>query len=240
MIVKLTETDSTNNYAKIHAAELDHGDAVSARWQSAGRGQRGNSWESERDANVMMTVVLEPAMPVDHAFGISEAVALAVATTVAELLPMAISEEVKVKWPNDIYVGDRKIAGILIENALSATTVARSIAGIGLNVNQSRFLSDAPNPVSIKQLTGADNDVDRLTELIARRIVEQLDRDYNLRHADYMALLWRRNGMHQFVDTATDQRFEAEVVAVAPSGHITLSTSDGHLRHYAFKQIEWL
>ena len=151
-----------------------------------------------------------------------------------------------VKWPNDIYAGDRKIAGILIENTLAGQRIVRSIAGIGVNINQTRFESDAPNPVSLKQLTGIENDVETVARLIASEILSLAglyDNPSRLArlHENYLELLWRRHGFHPYVETATGHRFNGAIADVAPTGHLTLiDETSGERRLYAFKEIQAL
>ena len=150
-----SELTSTNTeLARLADEGAPHGTVAIAECQTAGRGQRGNTWESAPGENVTMSVLLHPdGIEPRRQFAISEAVALGVAETLDIYLPAGMRAEVK--WPNDIYVGNRKICGILIENRITSTTIERAIAGIGLNVNQELFVSDAPNPVSLRQLTGA-------------------------------------------------------------------------------------
>ncbi len=154
----LEEVDSTNSYVAVHAAELEDMTMVIADSQTAGRGQRGNSWESEQGKNLTFTLLYKPqGIAPREQFAISEAAALAVADFLVES-----GMEAKVKWPNDIYAGDRKISGILIEHALMGQTIQHTRIGIGLNVNQREFRSDAPNPVSMVQLLGSESDISRV------------------------------------------------------------------------------
>ncbi len=213
------------------SSELDrtapHGFALMAREQTAGRGQRGNSWEAEPGKNITLSVMLRPDnLPALRQFEISEAVALGVADTVESLG----IEGVAVKWPNDIYVGDRKIAGILIENSIRGANIAYSVAGIGLNVNQTEFRSDAPNPVSIAQLTGRSYDLVELASAMVSRILDRLGR---VNHAEYRRRLWRGTGLWRWT-TPDGNEFEAEIVDVAPDGMLTLS---GCPSPFAFKQL---
>ena len=148
----LAETDSTNTYLQQLDADrhLPEGYIAYTDTQRAGRGQRGNSWESQPGKNLTFSLLLRPEhIPANQQFLLSQAVSLA-ATDVLNRYASGFS----IKWPNDIYWEDKKIAGILIENVLSGSTFARSIVGIGLNINQERFISDAPNPVSLFQITG--------------------------------------------------------------------------------------
>lgn len=230
MLQIIPQCQSTNSELARLAPGLAHGDALMALEQTAGRGQRGNSWEAAPGLNITLSILLMPGeLPAVRQFEISEAVALGVADLLIEL---GVSR-VAVKWPNDVYVADRKIAGILIENSLTPrSTIARSIAGIGLNVNQTEFLSPAPNPVSLSQITGRHYvDLPALGRRMVELVVGRLGRD---NHSDYRALLWRGQGLWPWIDAATGREFSASVVDVLPTGHLCLS---GCPRPFAFKEV---
>lgn len=149
MIYRIAETTSTNDDAK--RPEYRHGDIVWAERQTAGRGQRGHSWTSPEGENLTFTLVLEPVfLPVGEQFLLSETVTLALTDTFA-----SFGIDARIKWTNDIYVGDKKLVGILIEHSYSGPTLARTIAGIGINVNQRAFDPALPNPVSMAVATAA-------------------------------------------------------------------------------------
>ena len=151
-----------------------------AEYQSAGKGCGSNTWESERGKNLTFSVLLHPTeIRAKWQFRISEAVSVALCETLEHLFrplspsgssPDSVEQEVT---PNDIYVGDRKICGILIENRLKGSTITDSIVGIGLNVNQREFLSDAPNPVSICQLTGEETDREALLQAFLKELSKE-------------------------------------------------------------------
>ena len=146
-IIKLDEIDSTNNYtSKLLAnSNVIEGTVVVAKAQSSGRGQLSNQWESEYGKNILASFVFYPKfLPVQQQFLLSKVIALGV----RDLLTLFV-DKVKVKWPNDIYIDNKKVAGILIENSIMGHTLESSIAGVGININQTVFLSDAPNPVSL-------------------------------------------------------------------------------------------
>lgn len=237
----IDETGSTNSLLAASAPELEHGHVLMARRQTAGRGQRGNTWEAAPGLNVTMSLLVKPgSLDVRHQFSLSEAVALGV---VRALGRYAISATVK--WPNDIYVDDRKICGILIENSIEGTLVGRSIAGIGLNVNQREFVSPAPNPVSMWQLLGTEHDVEQVARTVTDEIMKLCDTYLATTdaratlHSLYMDRLWRNdNVMHPYIDSATGVRFMAAIADVAPTGHLTLRDEAGVMRTYAFKEVQ--
>ncbi|MDE6860269.1 MAG: biotin--[acetyl-CoA-carboxylase] ligase [Duncaniella sp.] len=239
-VIELPSAHSTNSVLAGMAAESPHGTVVSAFEQTAGRGQRGNSWEAAPGKNITMSILLRPEyIRPSGQFVISQAVSVAIVDFLRRYLP---DEAVAVKWPNDIYVGDRKICGILIENTLAGSRLEYSIVGIGLNVNQTHFLSDAPNPCSIANFTGLKYPVDALVKELATVILARVaEVDTELPDTavaeEYRSRLWRSNGFYPYHDNLLDEVIEASIHYVAPTGHITLATRSGDLRTYAFKEI---
>lgn len=227
--------------------ELTDGTVVWTTRQTAGRGQIGNSWEAEPEKNISFSVLLEPRFihPREQ-FVLSELTALAVAETLAALLADCSSEAVTIKWPNDIYVGDEKICGILIEHQLQGSVLSHSVLGIGINVNQERWAGNAPNPTSLK-LKGADT----TPEAVLNRVVSAIEGYYKaLRvntevakadlHTKFEQMLYRRNGFFPYVDAATNEPFEATFSGVEPTGQIHLQDKSGHERVYWFKEIKFV
>lgn len=229
---------STNTLMKETAAGLPHGSVIAAREQSAGRGQRGNSWEAQPDKNLTFSLLLRPSeLKASEQFFMSEAVALGIVDALREIMPG--KDNITIKWPNDIYVDNKKICGILIENSLSGTLVSRSIAGIGININQREFLSDAPNPVSIINITGIEHNLEDVLESVLNHIAmrwEFITSDRDRLHSDYFSSLYARNGL-RYRDAASQEEFHATILAIAPSGHITLMDDDMNRRTYAFKEV---
>lgn len=241
-ILNLEEVDSTNAYVMRNVGELEAPVMVAAFRQTAGQGQRGNSWESAPGKNLTFSILYRPQeFPPMAQFSMSEAVALAV----VDFLRVH-GVEAKVKWPNDIYVGDRKICGILIRHSVLGATVDYSVIGVGINVNQLEFLSDAPNPVSMGQITGVKYDVGALYAEIAAIMKSRLDQigDEGYRkdlHVEFMNTLWRGDGRaYPFVDAATGEEFQAVIADIAAHGPITLRLGDGSLRTYAFKEVSFV
>ncbi len=231
-----TEVASTNDVAR--NGTYGHGDVVVAEVQTAGRGQRGNRWESARGANLTFSVVLKPTfLPVADQFLLSEAVALAVADTLGEY-----GIEARVKWPNDIYVDGNKIAGILIENDIMGVTMARSVAGIGLNVNQTEFDPSLPNPVSMK--LAADRDFDcreilgRFLGALSARYETLASGDRGPIICDYHRLLYRLGEPARY--TLPDGTIiTATIEGVRPGGELLLRHADGSIGEYLFKEISY-
>ena len=239
-IIALDSVDSTNSWLSRRAKDMDGECLVYALEQTCGRGQRGNVWESEPGANLTTSLLLHPdGIEPACQFVVSEAVALAV---VDVLRSMGV--EAKVKWPNDIYAGDSKVCGILIENAVMGRMILHSIAGVGINLNQMMFLSDAPNPVSVRQLTGKTQGVAEAASLLAACVSSRLGdavSDPDRLHQEYLSLLWRGDGkMYPFSDRLTGETYMGRIHGIAPDGMLTIADAENVLRRYAFKEVEFL
>lgn len=238
-IFMIEETDSTNSWVADNRSQLPIPCMVYARMQTAGRGQRGNHWESEPGKNLCASFLLQPdGVAPGRQFVISEAVALAV----TDLLE-SCGVEAAVKWPNDIYAGDRKICGILIEHSVMPDRILHTIAGVGINLNQEKFLSDAPNPVSLIELTGIPCDVGemarKLSASVERRMMMTVSSPEGL-HREFRGKMWRGGGKkYPFIDRIRGERIEARIAGVAPEGLLLLDTGDD-IRKYAFKEVEFV
>jgi BirA family biotin operon repressor/biotin-[acetyl-CoA-carboxylase] ligase len=228
--VKIECTHSTNTLLKELIAQGNPPQFIYAGYQTAGRGQTGNSWESEPDKNLLCSILLPPAK---NLYFLNIAVSVAIHKTISEL---GISE-LAIKWPNDIYWRDKKLAGILLENAIIGNEIKYAIAGIGLNVNQTEFKSDAPNPISLKQITGKEYDIDPLMNTLLEQVHQVLNEPEETVWSYYKTQLYRREGFWPFADK--DGRFEASIEDVLPSGEIVLRTPQG-TRTYHFKQIQFV
>ena len=241
-IIHIDETDSTNRWLKEHRdssletlsdVAKEPSLCVVADYQTAGKGCGTNSWESERGKNLTFSMMLHPVeIPARGQFRISEAVSVALCTT----LETYIYNKVEINWPNDIYVGDQKICGILIENRLQGTTIMDSIVGIGLNVNQQTFRSDAPNPVSMYQLVGHEMDRTALLDAFLEALDEAMDSETV--GTDYRSRLYRRDGFYDYRDVHGD--FQAKLLNVLDDGRLVLLDTEGTARLYAFKEVQYI
>ena len=238
--IKVSQTASTNTYLSRLAATLPGGTVIYTPSQTAGRGQKGNSWESEDGKNLTFSLLLKfPPVKARDQFYLSEAASLAV----VDALTAQAGKGFAVKWPNDVYWQDKKLCGMLIENSLNGTDIATSIIGIGINVNQERFVSDAPNPVSLLNITGHEHDLEALLKQVCssiEQVVNSLGDDTARQdlHRRYMAALYRNNGaMHPFED-ASGRRFMATIAGIAPDGTLTLRHEDGTTHDYLFKEVK--
>ena len=236
----IARTHSTNSLMKelLARGEWPNGEGfLYAGYQTAGRGQTGNSWESEEGKNLLCSILLPPDK---NLYFLNIAVSVAVYRVIQSFVferscLCSLSEAVSIKWPNDIYYKDKKLAGVLVENAIIGSEVKYSIAGVGLNVNQTEFCSDAPNPVSLKQITGRDYNIDELMQRLYDEVQGVLKEDV---WSEYKAHLYRREGFWPFEDK--NGRFEARIEDVLPMGEIVLCDKDGQSRIYGFKQIRYI
>ena len=231
-VVHIDETESTNRWLKDQKSS--DVSVVVADYQTAGKGCGSNSWESERGKNLTFSVLLHPKeIPASCQFRISEIVSVALCKVLEQYLsPLTI------KWPNDIYVGDRKICGILIENRLQGSSILDSIVGIGLNVNQTVFLSDAPNPVSMKQILGREVDREELLQAFLKELDAVYAMDIEPLTADYRQRLYRKDGFYEYQDA--DGVFKAKLLNVQDDGRLVLLDTDGKARYYAFKEVSFI
>ena len=238
--IKVSQTASTNTYLSRLAATLPGGTVIYTPSQTAGRGQKGNSWESEDGKNLTFSLLLKrPPVKARDQFYLSEASALAV----VEALSAEAGDDFTVKWPNDVYWQDKKVCGMLLENSLDGSDIATCIVGIGINVNQECFLSDAPNPVSLINITDHEHDLEALLKRVCSSIEQQVNSlgDDDARqslHRRYMEALYRNDGaMHPFED-ASGHRFMATIAGIAPDGTLTLRHEDDTTHDYLFKEVK--
>lgn len=241
--IHLPSVASTNSEAR---RRLDQGEElpeltlIDTDDQTAGRGQVGNKWESEAGQNLSFSLVCHPHwLSAARQFALSQAIALAVCDALSAL---GLGHRVSVKWPNDIYIDDSKVSGTLIECDLSGKTISNCIVGTGVNVNQTIFRSDAPNPISLRQALGRTFDREALLSDIVSRFsafYQQLRSEgHQALHTLYMSRLYRRTGLHLYADA--EGTFKASLHAVEPTGHLLLRTDDGTLRRYEFKEVKYL
>lgn len=212
---------------------------IDTEYQPEGRGQRGNSWESERGKNLTFSIVCHPRNIIaSRQYILSQSIALAICQTLSRY-----TSGISIKWPNDIYWNDQKISGTLIECDLRGKYVENCIIGSGININQTTFTSDAPNPVSLSMITGKEYNLeDILQETVDNfmSIYQQISEG----HTDdiiskYSSHLYRRHGFHSYQEPG-GQPFEAEIVEVEPTGHLHLRRKDGTEHRYEFKEVRFI
>ena len=233
------DIESTNTYAAglLQSGTVPEGTIIYANYQSAGRGQKGNRWESEDAKNLLFSTVLFPitVKPEDQ-FIISIFISLGI----CDFLKMHIPD-CKIKWPNDIYVGDDKIAGILIENFIISDAIKYSIAGIGLNINQEVFPEELPNPVSLKILTVKEYDLDyclkQLAGFIDLRYKQVISGSWEKLRNQYISSLYQLNRWHKF--KSENGVFQGKIVSVSDSGCLAIEEIAGKIHEFRFSEVEF-
>ncbi len=239
----LDETASTNTFALdlLHNGKLKEGALVVTHKQTQGRGQQKNSWESEPGKNLTLSIVLFPAfLAVSDQFALARITSLAVAAMAEELLKDS-GIQIKIKWPNDIYAGNKKIAGILIENVLRDHTIGATVVGIGLNINQLSFQS-APQAISLATLAGKEFDLTYCEEMLcgyleAFYLKLRAGKQQTI-ETDYHNKLYRLNELHGFISEG--ELFQAKITGVSDQGKLKINRSGGNEVQYDLKQIAFV
>lgn len=235
----LDSVDSTNNYAmaRLHAGTALHGTAYFAHEQRSGKGRRGKSWQTQTGKNIILSVVLNTGfLPVYQQFQLSMTSSLAC----LDFLHRFIPDGLKIKWPNDLYWNDRKAGGLLIENIIKGDLWQWAVIGIGININQTSFNDDLPNPVSLKQITGETYDTISLAKELTADILKRFD---ELRNNEFenLYLLYNQSlyKLNQEVRLKKENIvFETTVTGVDRRGQ--LITKDAMERNFVFDEVEWL
>lgn len=237
---ELSEVDSTNNYAmrQVQSQMAGHGATWFAWFQNAGKGQRGKEWKGERGQNIMISFVVEPGfIDVDNQFILTVTVALAC----YDLFNCYAISHTTIKWPNDIYWKDRKAGGILIENLVAGKNWRFSIIGTGININQTLFPDNLPNPVSLKQITGITFDVINLAKQLCKKLDnrwKQLkDKKYDVLLNEYNGYLYKAGQKVTF--KKDNLEFDAIVNSVNKKGDLIVSSGKGEKSTFSFGSITW-
>ncbi len=238
-IVYLDTVDSTNNYAaeELLTKSLKEGTVFAADCQESGRGQGNSSWESAKGLNLTFSVILYPQqVEIVRQFSISQAISLGMWDFLNPLV-----DQVFIKWPNDIYVGNKKIGGVLIETAIQGGKFSRAIVGIGLNVNQELFVSEAPNPISLKKITGKNYDLSQMLKGLCDRLekrYEALNRgDLNTIQTDYEAQLYMKDKWATYHTEGSD--FLGKIRGVDNDGKLLIETPEGMVRSFWLKEVSF-
>ncbi len=235
----LDTVDSTNNYAmaRVHAGLAKDGMAWFARDQHAGKGQRGSLWKSEPGQNIILSIVIAP----NAAFGVHPFLFNAlVAITVREFIADISSENVFIKWPNDLYIGDRKAGGILIENVYKGLKLTWSVVGIGININQQEFDDQLPNPVSLCMLSPRKYNAEQLSRTLHKTIYTVME-EYDpgkesLILETYNEFLYGKGRNVRL--RRENMIFETTIEYVDENGQ--LHTRDVIERQFSFGEVQWL
>jgi len=240
-ILYFDQLESTNNYCKLlDLNSVEEFTLICARRQTAGIGQQGNRWESEPYKNLTFSLILKPTfLAAADQYQLTMALALAI----TDLLDSELHRnDITIKWPNDIYVGDRKICGTLVSCQLHNAYLANAICGVGLNVNQASFPSWVPNPVSMLQLDNRLRDLDALLPQLAQMIglryrSLRVGNPSALRHS-YLGRLYRIGTLAAYEYKGTT--LEATITGVDHYGHLLLLTPDGATLSCNLKEVRFL
>lgn len=247
----LKVTDSTNNRALEGIPTEKDRTTWAAEFQTAGRGQRGNTWKSAEAQNLMFSILLKP----DFILAKDQFIISAIVTLGLEKYLKDNGITAKIKWPNDIYVCDRKICGILIEHGISGENLSTSVCGIGLNINQREFPKDLPNPTSLAlELERLGNKPENFNlrdelEILLGDIFLFYDKardefsqtgKYESLYEEYLSHLYRKNEWHRYTETADNREVEARIVGINDTACIILEYRDGTQKAFAFKEISYI
>ena len=231
---------STNSVAieLLRESELPEGSVIYTDFQISGKGQPGNRWESEDGKNLLLSIILYPSSvsPVEQ-FLLSMTISLGLCDFIDRH-----HEGSKIKWPNDIYVKNDKIAGILTENSLMEDTIENSVAGIGFNINQEKFPPEIPNPVSLILLTGKEYNTDTcLKELLSdldKRYKQLLYGNRDELRGEYINRFYRFNEFHNY--RAEEREFKGKIIDVSFSGLLIIEEENGKIREFSFREIDFV
>ncbi len=239
-IIRLDKVNSTNSYFSdlLKARNFVEGSIVSALYQDSGKGQGSNTWESEKGKNILLSIVLYPViLPIDKHFLLSKAISLGIIDYASTKIA-----DVKIKWPNDIYFEDNKLSGILIENVIKGSKINQSIVGIGLNLNQTNFTNDLPNPISLKQITNKnyliEQEVIKLRNSIRFYYEMLMRKKYHEINCEYLKCLYRYNSLHEY--KSNNKVFTAKITDVSELGYLQLETKENKKFEFDFKEVEFL
>ena len=239
--LELPSINSTNEYALslLSKSKPSEGTVISTRNQYAGRGQIGSGWESEPGQNIALSIILYPTfLPIGQQFLLNQSISLAVFDLVEKHFP----KQARIKWPNDIYINEKKVAGILIQNAISGTKFRSSVIGIGININQAAFVSDAPNPTSFKLESGEETElgtaISDLCHFVENRYLKLKTGNLVPLQKDYLQHLFRFQAESLF-QRPDGQIFKGRISGIAESGQLQVETG-GKVESFGLKEIKFL
>lgn len=238
----LDKVDSTNDEANRNLSTAGNISVIAAKYQTAGRGQRGNVWKSAAGDNLTFTVTLKfgnvdfPSIEASRQFIVSQVASLSVLRFLSEY-----GVKASIKWPNDIYVGDNKICGILIEHHVAGGTLKSSIIGIGINLNQTVFPPEIPNPTSVRLECGKKVEPVRALECFMRCFVETAgdfsDEAMLSAEKSYIENMYRKDIESEFIRSCDGEHFRGIIRGVSEDARLVMEMSDGSFQKFAFKEI---
>jgi BirA family biotin operon repressor/biotin-[acetyl-CoA-carboxylase] ligase len=234
-VIPSTNTCATNLLKHKRPPE---GTIISTKQQTAGRGHGANKWESKRGENLTISIILYPVfLKADEQFLLSMAISLGI----KDFLEL-FTENIYIKWPNDIYVSDDKIAGILIENSILGNIFDYCVAGIGININQEKFTRDVTNPISLIQITGRKHSLDDSLDLLCRQLdfrynqLKEVKNRQNIK-TNYLNNLYHYQEFVQF--RHKNKKFTAKITGIDPSGRLIILHENGETEIFGFHEVSF-
>ena len=241
-LIHLAEIDSTNAYAQqmLKESRPPEGTLIRADFQRMGKGMDTNSWESDRGENLLFSIILYPLfLAIDEQFKLNQAISLGITDMVSKLLPQS---RITIKWPNDVYVGDNKICGILIQHSILGRSFDFSVVGIGLNVNQMNFHSPAPNPVSLKLVSGTTYELEDVLNQFCNSLNNRYQQLKNgmdkIINRDYLNTLYRKDQWHNF--SIRGNSLSGRITGISIYGQLLVESSEGIEYECDVKEIQYL
>lgn len=240
-IIRLPETKSTNSYAIeiISKERPEEGCVIITDHQTAGKGTDANTWESESGKNLTFSIILYPKLATDQQFILNKAISLGIYDFLISILP---DYKVSIKWPNDLYIENKKVCGILIQNSVMGNKFEYMVAGIGLNVNQTHFTSNAPNPVSLKMVTGVEYNLDEILQQLLTSVFNRYNpiKPGTARKIenDYQRALYRLGEWHEYL--LKDTNVNAMITGTNAYGQLVLENENGENVVCDLKEVKFI
>ena len=239
-VIKVKSVDSTNNYAAklLNQTKVPFGTVIMAHYQTNGKGQRNTIWSSNGGENLLMSVLLDLSfMPSEKIFFLSKSIALAIRAAVVDVIGI----ESHLKWPNDVLIDNKKIAGVLIENQWNNSNIVSSIVGVGLNVNQVDF-QESFSATSLKKITNKNYNLDNILKVLCKKLNKYYNQLASLNFdnidTEYHQHLVNYNKFCEFEEN--NILFNAKVKGVNQQGELMLEFTNGDVKSYELKQITQL
>lgn len=239
-IVWIENTESTNSYCFNYINKNDIVEDITfiiTQKQTAGKGQQNNKWESQDFKNLTFSIILKPIhINAGDQFIVSQIVSLSVLDYLTHYI-----KDVIIKWPNDIYVKNKKISGILIEHLIMGMEINFSVCGVGININQNKFISDAPNPISLNQITQKEYNLEIEIEKFYTIFENNLNLAYesaqniNTRYLDNLLGYQQKR---EFIANST--KFKGKIIGVSEFGQLLIEKECGTIQQFAFKEVEFI
>jgi BirA family biotin operon repressor/biotin-[acetyl-CoA-carboxylase] ligase len=241
-IIELEKIDSTNKYVLRLLDEnkrFDEGTVIAADFQYAGKGQDKNQWESEAGKNLTLSIILQPIfMKIEKQFMLNKIIALSVFSFINSFG----IKNTSIKWPNDIYIGNKKVAGILINNTIQGNLYDYCVAGLGININQEKFISNAPNPISIKQISGKEYNINECLNTLCSITQEWYNNlkneKTNIINTAYIEALFQYNKYCKYI--IRGKSVKAKITGISEYGRLILQTKENETYSCDFKEIEFV